>query len=274
MWVPRSHMLNVMSRMLLSPRWVLGHALVAAICVLFVNLGFWQVRRLEDRRLENMVVSSRLDASPVQIEELIAGAGTDLESLEFRSVVATGAFDPSEEVLVRSQVHAGTAGWHVITPLVLSDGRAVLVNRGWVPLEMDAVPVPVAPPAGQVTITGWVGLTQERRTGGAVEPEGRLTRIARIDVNRLDDQMPSALVPVYIVANGSGESLPIEVARPDLSDEGPHLMYAIEWFSFAVIGLVGYFFLMRRAARRSPVVGGRAGLGQTLDDGHTGNGPQ
>lgn len=262
-----------MSRMLLSPRWVLGHALVVAICVLFVNLGFWQVRRLEERRLENTVVSSRLAAAPIQIEELIAGAGTDLESLEFRRAVATGAFDPSGEVLVRSQVHAGTAGWHVITPLVLSDGRAVLVNRGWVPLEMDAVPVPVAPPAGQVTITGWVGLTQERRTGGAVEPEGRLTRIARIDVNRLDDQIPSALLPVYIVADGSGQSLPISVARPDLSDEGPHLMYAIEWFSFAVIGLVGYFFLMRRAARRSPVVGGGAGLGQTLDDGHAGNGP-
>src|SRR5687768_2570907 len=149
-----------MSRMLLSPRWVLGHALVVAICVLFVNLGLWQVKRLEERRLENTVVSSRLAAAPVPIEQLIAGAGTDLESLEFRRAVATGAFDTSEEVLVRSQVHAGTAGWHVITPLVLSDGRAVLVNRGWVPLEMDAVPVPVAPPSGQVTITGWVGLTR------------------------------------------------------------------------------------------------------------------
>ena len=76
-----------------------------------------------------------------------------------------GIFDPGEEVLVRSQVHDGIAGWHVITPLVLADGRAVLVNRGWVPLEMDAVPVPAAPPSGQVTVTGWVSLTRVRRTG-------------------------------------------------------------------------------------------------------------
>ena len=247
--------------MLLSPRWLFGHALVVAICVLFVNLGFWQVRRLEERRLENAVVSSRLAGTPIRIEELITGAGPDIDSLEFRNAVATGVFDTTEEVLVRSQVHAGTAGWHVITPLVLSNGRAVLVNRGWVPLEMDAVPVPVAPPAGRVTITGWVNLTQERRAAGAVEPQGRLTRIARIDIDRLDDQMPAALLPVYVVADEGGQPLPIPVARPDVADEGPHLLYAIEWFSFTLIGLVGYFFLVRRATRRSPVVDRRADLG-------------
>ena len=263
-----------MSRMLLSPRWFFGHVLVVAICLLFVNLGFWQVRRLEERRLENAVVSSRLAAAPIQIEELITGAGPDIDSLEFRNAVATGAFDASEEVLVRSQVHGGTAGWHVITPLVLSDGRAILVNRGWVPLEMDAVPVPVVPPAGRVTINGWVGLTQERRAGGAVEPEGRLTRIARIDVDRLDDQVPPALLPVYLVADEGGQPLPIPVARPNVGDDGPHLMYAIEWFSFVLISLVGYLFLIRRAIRRSPVVDRGGDFGKTLDDSHPDNRPE
>lgn len=263
-----------MSRPLLSPRWLFGHVLVVTICVLFVNLGFWQVRRLEERRLENTVVSSRLAASPVPIEDLLSAAGADIESLEFRNALATGVFDTAEEVLVRSQVHAGTAGWHVITPLVLSDGRAVLVNRGWVPLEMDVAPVPVAPPAGELTVTGLVGLTQERRAGGAVEPEGRLTRIARVDVDRLDQQMPLALLPVYLVADEGEGFLPIPVDRPDTTDEGPHAMYAIEWFSFTLIGLVGYFFLLRRGVRRSTIVDGGPGFGQTLDDGHPGDGSQ
>ena len=263
-----------MSRLLLSPRWLVGHVLVIAICALFVNLGFWQLRRLEERRLENTVISNRLAAESLSIEDLVSGAGPDIESLGFRNAIANGVFDTSEEVLVRSQVHEGNAGWHVITPLVLSDGRAVLVNRGWVPLEMDAVPVPVVPPTGQVTVTGWVALTHERRTGGAVEPEGRLTRIARVDVARLQEQMPYALLPVYLVADGKGESLPYGVARPDTTDEGPHLMYAVEWFSFTAIGLVGYFFLMRRAMRRSPFVDGGAGFGQALDNGHAGDGPQ
>lgn len=256
-----------MFRLLWSPRWLVGHVLVVAICVLFVNLGFWQVRRLEERRLENIVLANRIGSPPVPIEELVAGAGTDRDSLEFRRAAVIGVFDTGEEVLVRSQVHEGTAGWHVITPLMLQDGRAVLINRGWVPLEMDAVPVPAAPAAGQVRITGWVALTRIRRTGGAVEPEGHLSHIARVDLDRLQEQMPFPLLPVYIVADESGESLPIAVTPPDTNDEGPHLAYAIEWFSFALIGVIGYFFLLRRAVRRSSVVAGGGELGQALDDG-------
>lgn len=256
-----------MSRLLQSPRWLLGHVLVVAVCVLFVNLGFWQLRRLDDRRLENVVMASRLVADPMPIEELIVGAGTDLDSLEFRNATATGEFEPSEEVLVRSQVRDGTAGWHVITPLVLSNGSAVLVNRGWVPLEMDAVPVPAAPPAGQVTISGWLRLTRIRQSGGATEPEGRLTQIVRVDIGRLQQQMPFELIPVYILADETDISLPMAVVRPVTNDEGPHLLYAIEWFSFTLISAVGYFFLLRRANHRSNVVNGPSRLGQPIDDG-------
>jgi surfeit locus 1 family protein len=254
-----------MSRVLRSPRWLLGHVLVVAVCVLFVNLGFWQIRRLEERRLENIVMANRLDADPLPIEELIVGAGNDLDSLEFRGATATGEFAPNEEVLVRSQVHEGTAGWHVITPLVLADGRAVLVNRGWVPLEMDAVPVPADPPVGEVTISGWLRLTRIRQSGGATEPEGRLTQIARVDINRLQQQMPFELLPVYLSADEAEVLLPIAVARPVTTDEGPHLLYAIEWFSFTLISVVGYFFLLRRAVHRSNVDNGGSGLGQPID---------
>jgi surfeit locus 1 family protein len=245
---------------------LLGHVLVVAVCILFVNLGFWQVRRLEERRLENAVTANRLAADPVPIEELITGAGADLDSLEFRAAVVTGVFEPNEEVLVRSQVHEGAAGWHVITPLILPDGRAVLVNRGWVPLEMDSAPVPAVPTTEPVTITGWVNLSRIRQAGGATEPEGRLTHIARVDIDRLQQQMPFVLLPVYVVADETGEALPIAVERPDATDQGPHLLYAIEWFSFTLISLVGYFFLLRRAMRRSSVIDRGDGLGQSLDD--------
>ena len=246
---------------------MLGHVLVLAICVGCVNLGFWQVRRLEDRRLQNMVMANRLGTPPAPIEELVAGAGSDVDSLEFRNATAVGTFNTLEEVLVRSQVHQGNAGWHVLTPLVLEDGRALMVNRGWVPLDMDSVPVPAAPPSGQVAVTGWVSLTRVRRSGGSMEPEGRLTHIARVDLDRLQQQMPFDLLPVYLVSDPPGTSQPIPLERPDVSDEGPHLTYAIEWFSFAIIGVVGYFFLVRRAVRRSAFLDDGGGPGQTVDDG-------
>jgi surfeit locus 1 family protein len=177
-------------------------------------------------------------------------------------------------VLVRSQVHEGTAGWHVITPLVLSDGRAVLVNRGWVPLEMDAVPIPAQPPTGEVTIGGWVNLPRTRQRGGSTEPEGVLTHIARVDIDRLQQQMPFTLLPVYIVADDSASSLPVPLARPDVTDEGPHLTYAIEWFSFTLISVVGYFFLLRRAVRRSGADDRTSRFGQPVDESDTAERPQ
>jgi surfeit locus 1 family protein len=253
-----------MPRVLLRPRWLLAHVLVVAICVLFVNLGFWQLRRLEERRIENTVISSRMTAEPLPIEDLLVGAGPDLDSLEYRNAVATGVFDAEKEVLVRSQVHQGMAGWHVITPLTLADGRAILVNRGWVPLEMDSVPVPARPADGRVTVEGWVKLTRERQAGGPVEGEGPLTQIARVDVHRLQDQMSATLLPVYLVADETGASLPIAAARPATTDEGPHLMYAIEWFSFTAISAFGYFFLLRRLVHRSSVLADDGRLGQPV----------
>jgi cytochrome oxidase assembly protein ShyY1 len=149
--------------------------------------------------------------------------------------------------------------------MVLADGRAVLINRGWVPLEMDEVLARADPPAGEVTISGWLGLTRTRQSGGATEPDGRLTQIARVDIDRLQQQMPFELLPVYISADQTEVSLPIAVSRPITSDEGPHLLYAIEWFSFTLISVVGYGFLLRRAVHRSGVGNRGSGLGQSID---------
>lgn len=203
-------------------------------------------------------------AAPLPIDELLPSAGSDLESLEYRPILARGTYEPEHEVLVRSQVLDGTAGFHVITPLVLRDGSAVLVNRGWVPLEMDSVPVPALPPEGVIDLTGSIRLSQPRRSMGPTDPlTGALTQVARVDINRLEQQVPWPLLPVYVVAdNTNDDALPVELAAPDLADEGPHLAYAIQWFAFTLIGVVGYLFLLRRAIVRSPI----QGHGKILDD--------
>ncbi len=224
------------------------------VAVVFVNLGFWQLRRLDERRLANAVGESRFGADPVPFETLIGAAGTDLDSLEYRRATATGIFHSEDEVLIRSQVHLGVAGFDVITPLVDPDGLAILVNRGWVPLDFDRVPVSAAPPpAGMVTVEGWIHPTQPRQALGPKDPaEGRLVALNRVDVDRIAQQVPYQLAPVYIVEIGvDANQIPIPVDLPIFDDEGPHLGYAIQWFSFTLIGLIGYAALIRRAAKRS-----------------------
>lgn len=247
-----------MDRRLLRPRWLAAHTVVLAIAVVFVWLGLWQLDRLEERQLENELGEQRLNSEPASLEVAVETT-EDLDSLQYRRVIVTGEFDPANEVLVRSQVYRGSAGFHVITPLVPTSGEtvtgeAVLVNRGWVPLTLDEVPVTGAPPpSGIVTVEGWVEPSQSQPTFGPEDPaEGRLTTVSRVDVNRIQSQVPEPLMPVYVVELAERDTeLPVPVDPPDFEDEGPHLAYAIQWFGFAIVGLVGYFFLARRQLRRS-----------------------
>jgi surfeit locus 1 family protein len=233
---------------------VISHLVVLLVVILFVRLGFWQLDRLEERRLENAVGQARFAEDPVDIAALLDSVGADVESLEYRRAVATGVFYPEDELLVRSQVYRSTAGFHVITPLVGESSAAILVNRGWVSLGLDQVPATEAPPPpGKVTVEGWVHLSQERPPLGPVDPEeGRLTTTSRVDISRIQQQMEMALAPVYLVLIGEGSGdLPISVRPPFFDDDGPHLAYAIQWFAFALIGLVGYLFLVRKQLGRS-----------------------
>ncbi len=233
---------------------MVAHVVVVALAILFIYLGFWQLRRLEERQLENTVGESRFEAAPVDVGLMLDSAGEERDSLEFRRANATGVFQPNDEVLVRSQVHQGVAGFHVITPLLGEGGSAVLVNRGWVPLDADEVPVTAAPPPeGTVTVTGWVRPTQTRGALGPSDPDdGRLVAMSRVDIDRIQEQVPYELEPVYMsLLDDLDGDLPLAAPPPSFADEGPHLAYAIQWFSFALIGLLGYFFLIRRAARRS-----------------------
>ena len=229
---------------------VATHLAVLALASLFIRLGIWQLDRLEERREENAVALARLEMPSVEIARLLAGGG-DPESLRNRRITATGTFDPLNEVLIRSQVYRGSAGFHVITPLLLEDRGAIVVNRGWVPLGFDQIPVAQAPPpGGVVTVEGWLASTQTRPALGPEDPAGRLALMSRVDLDRIESQLPYPIAQVYLVETVERDQPPIPVELPDFSDEGPHLAYAIQWFAFAAIGVIGYLALLKRRLGR------------------------
>jgi surfeit locus 1 family protein len=102
-----------------------------------------------------------------------------------------------------------------------------------------------------VTIEGWIELSHERGALGPVDPaQGRLSTLSRVDLERIQQQIDYDIAPVYVVELGdASEDLPVPVAPPTFDDNGPHLGYAIQWFGFALVGLIGYWFLLRRAVR-------------------------
>src|SRR5262249_34590664 len=148
---------------------------------------------------------------------------------QWRTLSATGTYDVGHEVLIRNRSYQGQPGFHVVTPLKLADGRALLVNRGWVPLTEDgSTPKPPPPPAGSVTGTGPARATQERGPFFSPRdpPEGTLQQLYRVDVPRIAQQTPYPLISDYVELLTStpagGDDQPVLVPAPEL-DDGPHL---------------------------------------------------
>ena len=242
----------------LQPKWLVGHVLVVVLVAAFVNFGFWQLRRLEERKALNADIASRssLPVQPVGAVVDPASGFADVEHLVYRRVSARGTYDGDASVLVRSRSLDGRPGFHVLTPLVTDEGAALVVNRGFTPFTAETAQALSAtrPPSGEVEVSGLLLRTQEREGIGPTDPPGGVLReIARADLGRLQQQYGIDLFPLSLQleaqdpAPASGQ-LPVLLPRPAQS-EGNHLSYAVQWFAFAAIGAGGWPLLLRATAR-------------------------
>ena len=267
-------------KQLFTPRWLAGHLLALALVVLFITLGFWQLQRLREREAYNALLEARLSAEPQPFAGLLERFSASVparaeNSIVYRRATLTGRFDSAREVLLRSRALDGQPGYHVLTPLRLAGGKALLVDRGWVPFDLDEPPIrPASPPRALVSVTGFLQPAQVPVKGGFLgalgliqkDPaEGELRAVFYVNPARLERQLPYRLEPVFLELStqtpGQGGRLP-EVPPPPEISRGPHLSYALQWFSFALIGIIGYIFLMRSVVREQQLEAKRARLGR------------
>ena len=259
-----------MYRFLLSRQWVLFTLFALLLIPTLVWLGFWQLDRHEQRVARNDLISASLEAEPVPMAELsTAGAGPDPGD-RFRPVTATGAYDPGHEVLVRQRTNAdGAMGYHVLTPLLPSDGGpAVLVNRGWIAAGQDLTVAPEvpAPPTGEVTVTGRLMADETTATTGVRDrsglPDG-MTMLINSEQREADLGQP--MLGGYLELTETAPPDPADpalelVPEPDHTGIGAHFAYAIQWWLFAAGVPVGWFLLLRRDAAAAAGAGA-AGAG-------------
>lgn len=240
-------------RELLSPRWLFTTLLVLLAAMVMVRLGIWQLDRLEQRRARNALIQQAMVLPPLNLNQADL---PDWNTAIYRDAVVTGKFDFPNEVVLRNQIWENRPGFHLLTPLLI-EGRnqAVIVDRGWIPLE-DGDPSKRAQYAeeGTLTVRGRLMPSQQTRSlGGVVDaPQGRLDAWNWIDLPRLSQQISIPIAPLYLLAAPRNtQSLPARsLPEPDLS-EGPHMSYALQWFSFAIILLAGYPFYVRKHLRSS-----------------------
>jgi cytochrome oxidase assembly protein ShyY1 len=238
-----------MYRFLLRPKWIGFHLLVIAAIVTMINLGFWQLRRLDQRQAFNALIEERYDAPAVPLDDLLT-PGVDPRDVEWRPVTTAGTYLTDELLLVANRSQGGRAGLNVVVPLRLADGRILLVNRGFIPLTEQTPP---EVPAIEVELTGRLRQSQERRLGQLSDAaEGDLEIAQRIDIGRLAPQLPGDVRPMYVdlIASNPPEvgGLPEPVAAPVLT-EANHLSYAVQWFIFSIAVAVGWVLAVRRSIK-------------------------
>jgi cytochrome oxidase assembly protein ShyY1 len=248
-------------RFLLTPRWLGAAALTIVASVVMVMLGNWQLDRYRERtgintRIDNANAVAAVPLTEVLTAPTVAGTpGPDPgEGLAWTKVTVSGRYDPANEIQARGRTVGSEVGFEIVTPLILDDGTAVLVDRGWVPappggaLESPEVP---AAPTGRVTVVGQVHLS-ESRPAPVERRDGRLdTR--RISVPRLAGELPFPVYGAYVLLTEQTPAAdPAFVTVPiPHEDSWQNGGYAVQWWIFAGMVFVLFGWQARREAQEA-----------------------
>lgn len=228
-----------------TPAGIVGTIVALLVALACIRLGFWQLDRREQRRARNAAVAERMHAPPT----VVRGPAADTAGLLYRTVEVAGEYDHEHSFVRPGRTHAGRRGVHLYTPLRLDGGGAVLVNRGWLP-SPDGITADVTPFSrpGRVQVRGLalpIGgapAGDDAEAGPSALAGDTFPRVwYHLDADRLERRLGYPILDFYVqrLPESDTAELPAPIEPPEL-DAGPHLSYAIQWFSFATIALVGW----------------------------------
>lgn len=240
-----------MYKIFFTKKWLM-YFCICLICIFTcISLGFWQLERRQTKLQTISAVTENYTQNPLNFfaaEQLLQ----NLENQqEWTPVSLQGKYDVSQQRIVRNRPNNGQVGYEILVPFILPTGKSLLVNRGWVPLGNinsgypDHVPQPYS--EGEINLV--IRLRSPEPNLGRTAPAGQ---IASIDTHQLAQELP---YPIFLGSYGimvnetpAANENPLPLQKPDL-DEGSHLSYAMQWFMFGLLFLVGFFYALRQESK-------------------------
>jgi len=214
---------------------------------LFVTAGNWQRDRMHAKEAERAALDAATSQAPVALPRT-----ADWHAWRYRRVTLSGEWRGGAQVLIDNKVQGGRAGFHVVTPLALGDGSAVLVDRGWIAASTGAARVPdVAAPSGRATVVGRIAVPSARyvELGGGASA-GNVWQ--NLDPSRIASASGLPLLPVVIeqdAADAPGDGLVRAWPAPDTGVD-THRVYMMQWYAFAALAAALWIgFAVRRVLR-------------------------
>jgi surfeit locus 1 family protein len=246
----------VLFRDLFSRRWIIASLLAVSAVIIMIRLGLWQLDRLEQRREFNRAVLATRDLPPL---ELGSEEADDLSAQTYRKAYVRGEYDEANQVVLSNQSYRDQLGVHLLTPLrIEGTDQHFLVDRGWVPFEhylngtLDQYETD-----GVVEVRGiLVGTTSRIGVRSCLEgdsaqsgaPENSPLALWCVDLEKIQAGLPYEITNLYLVREpvSAEENPPVGTTVQIEITEGPHLGYAVQWFSFAVLLAIGYPYYVSR----------------------------
>jgi cytochrome oxidase assembly protein ShyY1 len=248
--------------------------LLATTAVTCVSLGRWQLSRAQERQNIAAVIEQGRSGSPVDLNAMPSA-----DQLQpWRPAQVEGVWQPQFNLLLDNRNLDGKPGLWLATPLLLADGHAVLVLRGWFarPIGMQEAPV-IPTPQGIQHIKGELSLHVPRlfELWGAREQSGStlptnwpgtgmtanpgivssqdmstLPRLQNIAIEDLSKRLGIKFLPVVLMQKDEQNDGLKRVWPEPSVDSDKNIGYAMQWFGFAAIAVIAWLGFAWRIWRR------------------------
>jgi len=205
---------------------------------LLIALGIWQLGRSEEKRVFLEQQGQELASS--EIIQLSKASEDNVDRVRYKKVQATGHYDQAHQFLIDNQISAGKAGYFVLTPFVLQgEAKAVLVNRGWVPLNQQRSNLPdLQIGSEQTQVTGRINQFPSvgiKLAGAEIPTEGWPSVVQVVDSSVLAKKLGYSIFPFQIeLDKDQPEGFKREWQTTTMMLPEQHTAYAIQWFALAL----------------------------------------
>lgn len=241
-------------KFLLTPKWILVTLICFGMLPAFQALSNWQWHRLSDRQVINVQIQEQINKEPVDLSELLivgSESKTVPSDIQWRAVEMTGTWMQPDQVLVRKKSLESNLGLWVVTPLQLTDGTVVMINRGWTPAADSAIdsPVVAAVPNGEIEVLGRLRDVQARTSPAPTDlPDGQVDRIVPMEIVPSAETLSNAYVEMTASRPESKTSEIRTLPEPEVT-EGAHRSYALQWMFFEIMTVIGWIILVRNEVK-------------------------
>jgi len=215
-----------------------------ALVALFAAAAVWQHARMQSKE----ALAARLAAAS-RVAAVALPHPDDWAGWRYRRVALAGRYDAPRQILIDNRIDAGRVGFHVVTPFLLDDGRAVLVDRGFIAAGASRAQLPAVPvPAGQRVVRGRIELPGRYVELDHATPSGNLWQ--NLDPARFAAVTGIDVLPIVVeqdAGDAPGDGLARDWPPPDVGAERNY-SYMLQWIAFALValGLWTWFVVLRK----------------------------